>query len=409
MPAAMVIGIGDNVGSRRVPRRKLAATFCLGIALILPTGPALAARPDQPERWIPGLETSDSIRGPVLASGRLLDSSGGGAAGLVLAVAWPTFATLAALSDGDPVKTIAIAQASAASDGRFILRVDPKAPLSEYTEDDGTLNIDIYAQGAEGRAAFATSRRSVARGQLRWVDPRTPDADPTDIQLVLGRAGSGVREDVSATVPIEDKIFPCPDYVIATYDQRWTGIGETYPGPSATAQFKYQNSATSTLGVGFSASGSYGSFSQSGTLANSQATTILWPVKPANSLWFYQTTFQYKKFETWVLWDQGCIKWGYEVRPTAFQGGVDSYQVAGPPTANNCSPINNPVTITKNQGTAITWSNGVKIKSVIGIDLSAKTGFDSTTWYEFVFSKAGRLCGSNTTYPSAAQVVGKGP
>jgi hypothetical protein len=383
----------------------------VAMVLLLPVVSVVAADPGSPERWIPGLAMSDSLTGPALASGQLVDSAGRSRAGLVLAVAWPTFATLAALRDGDEVKTLALAQDKAGNDGHFTLRADPAIPISEYTEEDGTLTLDIYAEGAESRSVFATSRRLAAGGgQVRWADPKAPDATPAEIALVLGRAGAAVSDDPSTTVPAEDKVYPCPDYVKATYDQRWTAIGETYPGPSATAQFKYVNTATSTLGVGFSASGTYGSFSQSGTSTNSQATTILWSAKPANSKWFYQTTFQYKKYETWVLWpDLGCIKWGYEVRPTAFQGGVNSYQVTGPPTANYCSAINNPVTITKNQGTAVTWTNGVSISSYIGVNLSSRTGFDSDTWYQFGFSTAGRLCGSNTTYPTAAQVVGKGP
>jgi hypothetical protein len=249
---------GAGQGGHHGPR--VAPALVIAILLLVPAGSVIAADPSAPERWIPGLATSDSISGPTFASGQLVDSAGRSRQGLVLAVAWPTFATLAALSDGDEVKTLAIAQDKAGNDGHFTLRVDPAIQLSEYTEEDGTLNLDIYAQGAEGRSVLATSRRLAAGGgQVGWADPRAPEATPADIALVLGRAGAAVSDGPSTTVPAEDKVFPCPDYVKATYDQRWTAIGETYPGPSATAQFKYVNTATSSLGVGFSASGTYGS------------------------------------------------------------------------------------------------------------------------------------------------------
>lgn len=385
-----------------------------GIALVIPiNAPVMASSPGVAKDWVPGLQVSRAINGPVLASGRLYDKVGQPAAGRVLAIAWPTLATLHALHEGDAVKTIPIAQDTVGEDGRFILRVDPSIPLGEYIEDNGTINIDVLSAGADGQATFSASRRLAAGAQTLWIDPSEPDARPPEIEFTLGRAaGRRVGNNVSVAVPAEavpaeDKDLGCSNYVVATYDQDWTAIGETYPGPSATAQFKYKADSKSRLGVGVSATGSYGSYSLSGAADSSSSTEITWPTKPANSMWFYWTTFQYKKFDVWVPTEFGCTHFDYEVRPTAFQGGVSSGTVSSAPTANNCSPIGGPVLIHKTLGTAVTWTNGVKISSYIGIDLSSRTGFDTQTSYDFNFTTAGRLCGSNTTYPQAAQVVGK--
>lgn len=42
-----------------------------------------------------------------------------------------------------------------------------------------------------------------------------------------------------------------------------------------------------------------------------------------------------------------------------------------------------------------------------GVQLSTSTGFDQSTKISFSFFKNGQLCGSNTSWPYAARVVGK--
>lgn len=116
---------------------------------------------------------------------------------------------------------------------------------------------------------------------------------------------------------------------------------------------------------------------------------------------------QYKKFAMYWYGDYGCYLYDYEVRPTGWQGGASSQSISSTPSATYCSNIGAGVTVNKTTGTAVTWTKGVSIKSYIGIDLSARTGFDTETSYTWSFASAGRLCGSNTTYPTAAQVVGK--
>lgn len=391
---------------RRGPQMVLSLLAVL--ALVTP-GVAQASSEWQP-MLNPGVRLSSDLNGPTLASGQLQDRFGTPSSGWVAAVAWPTSDALRRLEDGDFVHTQTIAQAVVGNDGVFTLRVDDQVPLNEYRDRNGTINIDVLADGAGGRAIQSMSRR-LPQGAGAWVDPARPSGAARPLTLSIGGAGSPPTDGPVTTAPLENKIWPCPDYAVATYNQLDTAIGETYPGPSATAQFKYQNGSTSTLGVGFSVSGELGSYSPSGTAQNSDAVTITWGVKPANSKWFYRTTFQYKKFQLWIMQNGFCQFWGYEVRQTAFQGGVQSYTVGAAPTANNCSPINGgmPVTITKNQGTAVTWSNGVNIHLLIGIDLSSRTGFNAETWYTFKYSVVGRLCGTNTTYPTAGQVVGKGP
>ncbi len=65
------------------------------------------------------------------------------------------------------------------------------------------------------------------------------------------------------------------------------------------------------------------------------------------------------------------------------------------------------MTLTKDTANAITFSSGLEISGVIGIDLSLKTGFDTSTKIKHVFSSVGQLCGSDATWPDASRIVGK--
>lgn len=97
-----------------------------------------------------------------------------------------------------------------------------------------------------------------------------------------------------------------------------------------------------------------------------------------------------------------------QVRPYRWDGGALSYAAASAPSAPNCSPVLAvPATLTKDTANAITFSNGLQISGVIGIDLSLKTRFNTSTKIKHVFSSVGQLCGSDSTWPSASRVVGK--
>ena len=59
------------------------------------------------------------------------------------------------------------------------------------------------------------------------------------------------------------------------------------------------------------------------------------------------------------------------------------------------------------QHSAITWSNGLKIDSVIGVDLSIKTGFTSKAAQNWKFTAAGQLCGTNDSALHAVTIVAR--
>lgn len=363
--------------------------------------------------WLSGIRDSSELSGPTLVTGRMVNERGTPVGGRVTAVAWPTLEVLGALGDGDEVKTMAVGKAEVAPDGAFLLRVDPSVPIAGYMEDDGTVNFEIRGEGGGHLGLVSFAGRLDSAANSAWVAPDwTTQAGTARAQtLTLSLSdemvvpnGPGAEEPKAAT----DKIFPCSDYVVATYNQIVDSIGEVYTGPHATGDFQYISGSSSSLGVGYSVSGSSGSWSQNGTASASSTATIDYATQSANKKTVFRTTFQYKKYDLYYHNGAYCTHFAFEVRPSAFQGGVSQYTAASAPTASYCSNVNSvPVTLTKNTANAINFTNGLKIGGIIGIDLSTKTGFNSSTKIAFRFSSVGKLCGSNAAWPDAARIVGK--
>ena len=395
-----------NLGTRR-------ATTALVVVILTASCLAAttsAASPDS--NWLPEIKASDQLTGPVLLRGRVVDKAGRSAAGRVTVVAWPPQEVLGPLKNGDSVKTAAVGKAIAGPDGAFTLRVDPSAPLAEFADKNGTVNFDVWSQTSDGVAVYSFPRKLDPAVSTAWVDPARPIAK-----------GAALNEGpLEMTLAPDPKIDPalgestaapassrsCQETVIATYNQRIGIVGEAYAGPHSTADFQYKNGSSSTLGVAFDAAGGAISYSFNGTATTSSTSTIDYPTLAANGMRVFQTTFQYKKFSSSCIAGLIWVYVGDFVRPTAFQGGVSTYNAAGAPTATNCSNISVvPTTITKETAGAVTFTNGIKLSSVIGIDLSSKTGFTTSTKIVHKFTSAGKLCGSNAAWPDAARIVGK--
>lgn len=103
----------------------------------------------------------------------------------------------------------------------------------------------------------------------------------------------------------------------------------------------------------------------------------------------------------------GCTFIRYEQRPLAFGGGTSNYTAASVPAVSRCQNVAAGDEIIKSTANAITFTNGLKIDSVIGIDLSAKAGFNTRTKISHLFITAGQICGTNANYLQANTVVAK--
>lgn len=364
--------------------------------------------------WLPDVTVSEDIAGPDLVQGKFLDRGGRGVAGRLTVIAWPTAKVLKSLADGDVVKRLPVAKAVAGADGQFTLRVDPTAPIEQFMDETGTVNFDVSAVQDNGeRALFSFPRRFDASAN-GWVDPDwLPSEGPAQVLDASLKAG-GIPPieggTVTAPAPALNKThLNCPASIVATYNDRKGIVGEVYTGPNATGDFTYTNSASSTLGVGVSATGAFGSFTASGTSTDSSDAGINFPTAARNNLKVFQTSWQYRKFK---IQKDGpnltCVTDYYQLRETAWWGSSYSYNAASAPTATYCANHLAGVTVWKEAGTAIGFSNGVDVNAgAAGANLYIRTGFNTTTKIFWSYVTTGKLCGSNTSWPTAQRVVGK--
>jgi hypothetical protein len=391
----------------KIPRL---ATMVAISALVLGSGPTTIAAQPTPSSWLSGIRDSDTIQGRILIEGRLLDSDGQPVQGRLYVTAWPTQDVLSRLDVGDELKQTIVAKGQAHRDGSFVLRADPTVSISEFLEPSGIVNFDLVAQSGKHAKTFAFPRRLDSAVESTWVSPGASTTKaapaPLSIDMVVDQP-LPAPEGVLAPLPA-DKHFGCTDVVVATYNNRTTLTGEVYTGPDATGDFQYAVGGFSTLGQGWSVSGSFGSFSASGTRTVTAQSSIDYPTVANNGLKVMETQFQYKKIHHDLATDYGCVDYGYSVDPTAWEGDMLNYTAAAAPSATYCSSTLAGGTTTKDAGVAITFTNGVQIKSAIGADLSSSTGFNTSSKIVFKWQRAGHLCGSNSTWPNAARLVGKG-
>jgi hypothetical protein len=349
--------------------------------------------------------TGSRNQGSSVIEGQLLDEHGAPTAGRLSLIAWPRMDVLAVGTTGDSVKTTVVATGQTLSDGRFALLIDPSTPVREFIEADGTINFTLIGQTDAGGTTRAIARRLDASRGI-W----TASADGT------GATGSlTLRIGQLAGPPANSLPFPvrtdrwCYSIERNTFDNRTVGLNEVYTGPSASGQYVYTGGASSDLGVGFSASGSYGSFSQSGTASASSSYQLTFPNWGPNNSWYHLTKWQYKLYEVYFYDGVQCTYWGYEVRPSAWQGDATWWALGTPPTAESCAQYFAGAGAEKVTNAAQTWNNGVDLQGPIGASLSSKTGWFASSKITFQFSQDGRLCGTNAYPPDAARVVAKGP
>ena len=158
----------------------------------------------------------------------------------------------------------------------------------------------------------------------------------------------------------------------------------------------YQGNASSSLGVGVSASGSYGSFSVSGTNSSSSTVSESYSSNHGSINEYYTTYEQYAKYH--VECPSGkVVEQYYASEPRYWAAGATQYAVSGAPTANMCVPQGAGTTFSDSTTRAITWSDGVNIMKYIGIDLSSQTGYSTTTTVSYHYTLTGRLCGIDST------------
>jgi hypothetical protein len=168
-------------------------------------------------------------------------------------------------------------------------------------------------------------------------------------------------------------------------------------------KFTYLTGQSSSLQIAVSPSGSKGSWRGGGMHASDRSVQEDYPVFHDNVSHVYQTVFRFGQFE---IITATCDEY-QKAQETKYLGGATEKAVKSIKATRCVKYTGAGSGIVLNKNSAYIFSTGVDITSVLGISLSAETGYDTDTTVAFhVDSGNHLLCGTNTypgSYPERAQ------
>lgn len=335
----------------------------------------------------------------MVATGRLLDADGRPSPGTVALVAWPNEAWNRAAGVGATIPTPTVGWAAAGSDGWFTLRIDPALVTVDYVNTDGRVNLEAigWTSNHQGSWSFAAPIPGV-------VDATSVVAAPIiTVRASLPLAGRGERS-VTATLP--GAVAPlageiCSYRLLSTSD-RWVVIGETWPYGSDKGWMQSSSSHSVTVGVAISGSGTYGSWTASGSSTSSSGVTFEWAESSAAR--DYRVQERFGKYRLWC----SASGWrnDYREKYVLSTGGFSNASLSTRPNYANCAPVGAGLwKRDASTGNHSVFAAGVKISSLLGIDLSVDTNYASTRVLKYRLATPGRVCGSDAAPALAGKVM----
>ncbi len=377
------------------PRLASAATLAF---LAATTVPSAAAAP--PASHFPGVADSAGLTGQTLVAGTVRDSAGRAAEGVeAVVLATASEDMLASMKPGDQVKMVPVGRGTTNMSGRFAIRVDPAVQIGAYVGSSGRVNFQVLVDSADGFASWSFTAHADAASAGTPADASRLSDGPTDAEIVLGgaaRTQDGVAAPTAKTT--------CTESLQSTIGTYWDSIAETYTHTKTNVDWVYEAGSTSTLGVGYSLTGAFGSFTASGTTVTGSTATINIATDPVNVKRVHQTRFELGKYYDICWYDQGGSQSWYLAKTKRWIGGHQYYTAASYPAAANCSPYLSGDKPEIDDHKAVTWSNGYDVSAGIGIDLQSSTGFTTVAKQSWTFLASGSICGTND-YPEAGGVT----
>lgn len=417
--------------------RKFTLAAAMSLCLAFGSVPALAA--DTVDA-LPEIQDSSTINTKPVASGVLTDAAGVplGKGKLVVLYAWPNNEFLANMAVNESAKIVPVAKATTRADGKFDIRIaDPKL-LNPLKSKDGQVELTLRAENGSDLYSHSFSRRmDTALSATVYKDPGTPvwippvnpgkeilgggaaaessiglpahnETETLNVKLSPAGAGGNTAGGSEPSAVIGEQYAEkaaCTAVKKTTYTPRWVVVGQSYvDNIGVWADFGFNNGVTSTLGIGFSASGAYGSYSVGGSSSVSASGTIDFPRQGRYTHKLMRTKFTFAQFNVLCVNFLGQIVGNsYEVRPVSWAGGSDTVNSGYTPAARYCVPFAKGSYFSKEKSRAVTWTDGAAIKGAIGVDLSSQTGYSTKANAAFQFIDGRSLCGSNA-YPGESPV-----
>lgn len=359
-------------------RGKVLYVACAALVAGLLVSPASAAGQ--------GAEPRSAGRGaPGILSGQLTDAKGFGvpASSPLTMYVWPSNKVLAALKVGETARLEPIGNTTTDGAGNFTFTGLDLARRSEGEP----VNVTVVGSSSAGEYRYATT-----------IDPTSPLAD-----MRVDASGA-----VAAAVAVKPVAVPgamaagsagfCGTTVAAIYREVPAQVGATFVhAAGASSRYRFTAGASTTLGVGTSGEGRYGTFEAGGTSSLTSDFSINFPTTKKGA-YFHQAYVIPKKLKNTCYTPDGVpYTFWYEVRATSYAGGGNTVKGTSFKTTKHCTGLGKGHTWEKNTTTAITWTGGLQTGRVIGLNLSSRSGF--TNQSKVVINPGSKdrwICGHHT-------------
>lgn len=371
-------------------RRALIATtaaLCVATTGVVATTPAQAVV--STSVWATTFASVPTVKGTPLASG-VLTAKGKPSAG----------ATVVLWTNPDGAKQpVAVSRTTTDSAGKWSVSIPAGTDLSAIVDPRaGTANFFVESFDSVGSSVFflpaqtspsLTAARSVlatavsagtARANGKAVALSTDPTVSTGIKLHSDQSPLQVDPNYKSS-PLANSVSPlgCSSTVLATYDHVKVWLAYLADEASGTAEHLiFQAGATSNFGVGVQ--GANGGWALGGTASHSSSVSVNFPATHNVQYMNYYGTVQSKKVR------QKCGGRAFSnqvyLAQSALTGGF-SYTAAPRIAMGNCEIIPANTTLTKQKTAAYTNSSGISTAGLIGINLSAQTGYSTDTAIDY--------------------------
>lgn len=248
------------------------------------------------------------VDGTVQSNGRAV------AGAQVVLYEWPDSAVLSRLRPGQVVPWRVVASGVTDASGTYALGAAPSRLLA-LAAPDGMANREVMALSATAQAELSFPRQIVvARDGQAAIAPLDGQGRTTTIaNLSLRPTPRGAR----VSTPNVNPEF-CYAVFLKSLGTHWDVVGETHSVTTDVSHtFVYDYGASSSLGVGFSATDAVGSWSANGTASQSSSAQVQYPTYGNGQGVYYETEFVYGLFEYLYAGD-GYPCYGYGAQVTGY-------------------------------------------------------------------------------------------
>jgi hypothetical protein len=296
-------------------------------------------------------------------------------------VAWPG----GRVRVGQKVQLEVLGKAASTSSGSYAIH--PSVVLPK-----GIHNLEVLARSRVAAGAFSFARKAAQGGRALVAVDGSASTRPVTANIHM------MALPMSAVPPVP-RSGPGPickpvSTKLKEFGDTWVNVGGLYSlMVDGKMKMTYTAGSNTTLGVGISIPGDFGSFSAGGTFTRTSSGTEQFPAE-VGKIVNEETPYTYGEYELCGI---------TQVQPEGWVTGSRTVKVVPPPTEKCSKAFHGGEIFTRDTGTAGTFMAGVDLEKEIGISLSAQSGYNKNVSITYTFpSEGGFLCGTNNVPSTAA-------